>query len=621
MVNLIENTTDEKLLEAYQSIRRREHKLIHDLLPILSKIDTLDEERVNQVRDAMFHTDHPYLMVLVGPFNAGKSSLVNALMGSDELLKIGATPTTDSIQILRWGEEAERMESGGEVDTVFYPSPLLKKVSLVDTPGLESVFKSHEQTTRKFLHRADVVLLIMMATQAMTANNLETIQMFKEYGKKVIIVVNQCDLLSETEQQEIEDFVRSESKSKLGVQPEIWMLSAKDGFAAYQDDGTRDEIAWEASGMQAIVSYIDQQLGDANRLRQKLQTPLQIVQNVHGKALGAVKQNQSALDHYQSINENIDQQLVAQRRGQDKSIRELNTEIEAQFQEISSRSQIALSEIFKLTRAIQSLFGGIFQLIGLTRIFGGLRNTSHVEKAFKLHDVFQPMDEIDKIVDKIGPRLEGQDMQDIDDLVKYGQAEITKLPEDLQDKVIGSIQAPVKYVRDHIQNLEEQLEPIEQSARKLEVQQLEDALRNTLLYLAAWQLIVFTLFFAFTQLSADMDDTGLRFLIMLVLPLSALLGFLMLPIRGRMIHTKFANRLNTLSQQYQSTISTAADKQIDYGIQLRKDTIAPLTRLIEAQTSIHKEQLESLRSSEQVIVSIESDLNSLGKRKVLGVTL
>jgi small GTP-binding protein len=618
---LIENTSDEKLLEAYQSIRRREHKLIHDLLPILSKIDTLDEERVNQVRDAMFHTDHPYLMVLVGPFNAGKSSLVNALMGSDDLLKIGATPTTDSIQILRWGEEAERMESGGEVDTVFYPSPLLKKVSLVDTPGLESVFKSHEQTTRKFLHRADVVLLIMMATQAMTANNLETIQMFKDYGKKVIIVVNQCDLLSETERQEIEDFVRSESKSKLGVQSDIWMLSAKQGLTAYQNDGIRDDEVWEASGMQAVESYINQQLGDANRLRQKLQTPLQIVQNIHSKAIDAVKQNQSTLDNYQSINENIDQQLIAQRRGQDKSIRELNAEIETQFQDISKRSQVALLDIFKLSRALQSLIGGIFQLIGLTRIFGGLRNTSHVEKAFKLNDVFTPMEEIDKTVDKIGPRLEGQDMQDIDDLVKYGQAEITKLPADLQDKVIGNIQAPVKYVREHIQKLDEKLDPIEQSARKLEVQQLEDALRNSLLYLAAWQLIVLTLIFAFSQLSTGMEDTGLRFLILLVLPLSSVLGFLMLPIRGRMIHAQFANRLNTLSQQYQNTISTAADKQIDYGIQLRKDTIAPLTRLIEAQTSIHKEQLENLRSSEQVIISIESDLNSLGKRKLLGVTL
>ncbi|PJF20372.1 MAG: hypothetical protein CUN56_16505, partial [Phototrophicales bacterium] len=131
-----------------------------------------------------------------------------------------------------------------------------------------------------------------------------------------------------------------------------------------------------------------------------------------------------------------------------------------------------------------------------------------------------------------------------------------------------------------------QLEPIEQSARKLEVQQLEDAFRNTLLYLAAWELIIVVLGILFWQLSGGMEDGGLRTLILLMLPLMAILGFLMLPIRGRMIHAQFANRLNTLSQQYQNTIATAAEKQIEYGIQLRKDTIAPLTRLIEAQTAI-----------------------------------
>lgn len=617
---MIENTTDEKLLEAYQSIRRREHKLIHDMLPVLTKIETLEQEQVDQVRDAMFHTDHPYLMVLVGPFNAGKSSIVNALMGSDDLLKIGATPTTDSIQILRWGEKAERMESGGEVETVFYPSELLKKVSVVDTPGLESVIKSHEVTTRKFLHRADVVLLVMMATQAMTSSNLDTMRMFKEYGKKVIIVVNQCDLLDESERQEIEEFIRNESKSKLGTQPEIWMLSAKQGIEAYNGE-TRDTTLWDTSGMDQIETYIDQQLNDASRLRQKLQTPLQIVQNVHSKALDAVKENQKALSHYQSINENVDQQLKTQRAGQEKSVKEINAEIDVQFKEIGKRSEGALMEIFKLSRAVQSLIGGIIQLIGLTRLLGGLTKTNQIEKTFKRHNVFQPMDEIDNIVDKLGPRLEGQDMQDIDDLIKYGQSEVHKLPDDLQDKVIGNITAPIKYVRDHIQKLETQLEPIEQSARKLEVNELEDAFRNTMLYLAAWELIALTLFIAFTQFSGGMEDGVLRLLILIVIPLIAILGFLMIPIRGRMIHKQYVERLDMLSEQYQKTITTAAGKQIDYGIQLRKDAIAPLTRLINAQTSIHDEHLESLRNSEQVIVSIESDLNSLGKRKLLGVAI
>ncbi len=617
---MIEQATDEKLLQSYHAIRQREHKLIHDLLPILSKIDTLGEEHIDQVRDAMFHTDHPYLMVLVGPFNTGKTSIVNALMGSQSFLKIGATPTTDSIQILRWGEEAERMESGGEVDTVFYPSPLLRKVSLVDTPGLESVFRSHEQKTRQFLHRADIVLLVMMATQAMTASSLESMQMFKEYGKKVIIVVNQCDLLNAHEKNEVEEFVRTQSQSKLGVQPEIWMLSARQGLSACHHHG-RDEKVWRASGMSQIEAYINRQLGDASRLRQKLQTPLQIIQNVHSRALHAVKQNQKALSHYQGIRENIEGQLAAQQREQDKSVRELNLELEAQFQEISQRSQVALQEIFKLSRGVQSLFGGLLQFIGLTRIFGWGRKSSHIERAFLAHKVFEPHEEIDRIVSKLGPRLEGQDMQDIDGLVKYGRGEVMKLPADLQDKVIGDIRAPVKYDRQHTQQLDSLLQPIEKSIKTLELQQLEDAFRNSLLYLAAWELIIITLLIAFLRFSPSMEDDILRLLVMLIIPLTGFLGFVMLPMRGQMIHARFDHRLNVLSRQYQNTITGTADKQIQYGIQLRRDAIAPLTRLIEAQTQIHNEQLEKLRESEQVMMSIESDLNSLGKRKLLGVSL
>jgi small GTP-binding protein len=590
------------------------------MLPVLTKIEALGQDNVDQVRDAMFHTDHPYLMVLVGPFNTGKSSIVNALMGSDHLLKIGATPTTDSIQILRYGETAERMESGGEVETVFYPSDLLKKVSVVDTPGLESVIKSHEVTTRRFLHRADVVLLVMMATQAMTSSNLDSMRMFKEYGKKVIIVVNQCDLLSASERQEIEDFIRSESKSKLGAQPDIWMISAKQGLEA-TNDGARDAALWEASGMGQIESYINQQLNDASRLRQKLQTPLQIVQNVHSKAFHAVQENQKALSHYQSINENIDQQLKTQRSAQEQTVAEINAEIDAQFKDIASRSQGALLDIFKLSHAIPSMLGGLIQLIGITRLLGRLTKTNRIEKTFQQHKVFQPMDEIDVIVDKLGPRLEGQDMQDIDNLIKYGQSEINKLPNNMQDKVIGSITAPIKYVRDHIQKLNPQLEPIKHAAQTLEVNELEDVFRNTMLYLATWELIALTLFVAFIQFSSNIENVGLSILILILIPLLAVMGFFIMPLRGRMIHKRYESRLNTLSEQYQKTIKTAAGKQIDYGIQLRKDAIAPLTRLIHAQTTIHDDHLESLRQSEQVITSIESDLNSLGKRKLLGVTL
>ena len=93
-------------------------------------------------------THHPFLMVMAGPFGSGKSSVINALLG-EEVMEVGPIPTTDHIVILRKGPDIQRTRAG-DVETVFHPSPLLENLSLVDTPGLESVFRTHDEVTRRF---------------------------------------------------------------------------------------------------------------------------------------------------------------------------------------------------------------------------------------------------------------------------------------------------------------------------------------------------------------------------------------------------------------------------------------------------------------------------------------
>jgi GTP-binding protein EngB required for normal cell division len=377
----------------------------HELITICSRsprIDNLDEERVAQVRDALFHADHPFLMVFVGPFSSGKSSIINALLGRGDVLRVGPVPTTDRISILRWGEEAQRMDSGGEANTVFYPSLLLKKVSFVDTPGLESVFKAHEEVTRKFLHRSDVVLMVMLATQAMTASNLEYLQALKQYGKKVIILVNQVDLLTPEEVETVCNYILEQSEARLGVRPEVWPVSARLGLGA-NHDGQRGEAEWRASGLYKIEEYVDRQLNDADRLRQKLQTPLQITQNVHQTAMSAVKANQAALDHYQSIAENIDQQLAACKREQEKTVREVNAEIGEKFGEAAMRGSEAIRDLFRFSQALKSAGRGTMELLGVARLLRRARRPAYIRAAFERRKAFEPNGELPSVADKLGP--------------------------------------------------------------------------------------------------------------------------------------------------------------------------------------------------------------------------
>lgn len=611
-----------KLALDYEAIRRREYELITKLLDVLPKVDNLSEDRVAQVRDALFHADHPFLVVFVGPFSSGKSSIINALLNKPDLLRVGPIPTTDRISILRWGEELQSMSSGSEVDSVFYPSPLLQKVSFVDTPGLESIFQRHEETTRKFLHRADVVLLVMLATQAMTSRNLEYLQTLREYGKKVIILINQADLLTLEEAETVREYVSDQSQGKLGYVPEVWMVSAKQGLAARQN-GEVDQEAWKASGLNKIEEYIDKQLGDIDRLRQKLQTPLQISQNVSQVALDTVRSNQAIIDRYQSISKNVEQQLSAQKREQDRIIRDTTDEISEKFGAASMRGSEAIQDIFRFTRAFGSLARGLLELVGLAGLVKRARGGSYTKLAFERYKVFEPIDELPAVVDRLGPRLEGQDVQDMDDLVKYAQREINDLPPAISQKVIGTVQSPLHYDRSFLQKVRGDLEVIENEAREVETEKLDRTLRNTLIYLAVWEILVviFAIALIGTWGSFDQNQPGLSLALLAFLFALALLGLLLMPLRGRLLETSYTNRMLGLQARYIETLSKSADKQVAHGMELRRDTLKPLTRLIEAQTQTQTEQLSHLQAVQQEMMSIETDLTALGKKRLLGLEL
>jgi ribosome biogenesis GTPase A len=616
---LANDNHDAKLATDYEAIRRREYELITSLLETLPKVDNLDEERVSQARDALFHADHPFLAVFVGPFSSGKSSIINALLGETDLLPVGPIPTTDHITILRWGEQPQRMRSG-EVDTVFHPSQLLKKLSFVDTPGLESVFQKHEETTRKFLHRSDVVFLVMLATQAMTARNLEYLQMLQDYGKTVIVLINQADLLSPEEAESVRKYVTEQSQSQLSVKPEVWLISARKGLEA-RKQGTLDQELWQASGLNRIERYVDEQLSDVARLRQKLQTPIQIIQNVNQSALTSLRTNQAALDQYRSISENLDGQLAAQKRELERNIRDITEEVSAKFGAAAMRGSEAIRDIFRFSGALGSLLRGLLELVGLAGVVVR-RSGSYIGTEFEKHKAFEPIKELPEAVDNLGPRLEGKDSQDMDDLVKYARREIEGLPPAIRTKVIGNIQPPLKYDRVALQEVRPELEKLEDEARVVETGRLETTLRNTLLYLAAWEiiLVVFAIvLFNFWGNLAGPNQSPLPLILLILLLGLGLLGLAFMPLRGRMLESAYTNRMLNLQGRYNEALNRAANKQVEYGMRLRRDAVGPLTRLVETQTQIQTEQLTRLQAAQQEITGIETELAALGSKKLLGI--
>ncbi len=600
------------ILVAYDDLRRRENTALLRLVDTLPRVDGLEPELMAQARDAVFHSDHPFLLTLIGPFGVGKSSLINALLG-DEILVTGPVPTTSQVAILRYGEAFEKAGAQDGVETIFHPAPLLRQISLVDTPGLESVFAQHSERTDAFLHRSDWVVLVMLATQALSASNLKYLETLKSYGKHVLVVVNQVDLLDDEQQATVRDFVVEQSSLHLGTEPDVFLVSARQGLAARRANPP-DAVAWQASGMAAFEDYLTGALDDRERLRQKLQTPLQIARNVLTKAQTAVKRQQQALDRHRSVQENIDAQIGVARQQQESLVEASLSQVAGVFAEASMRGEDAIRELFQPTRALGQFTAGLGELLGLARIARGLGRPSRAQTAFDTHEVMQPLDELAKIVGDLGPRLEGRDMQDLDDLATHTTQAIKALPEPLQNRVIGEVRPPVSYNREPLRRIRAELDEIEREARKVEPGRLDQAVRNSLVLLAGWELAVVVAIVLLGVLAVDWSNVGVPILLVLGALGLMLIGVAVMAFRGNRIAKTFSQRMFELAQRYQTVVKEAAAEQINSGVRMRQDVAAPFTRLIAAQTARQSELAGDLRRMEEEFAAFAGEIGGFWER-------
>ncbi|WP_299430260.1 dynamin family protein [uncultured Meiothermus sp.] len=178
------------------------------------------------LKQALLDLDGPFLLVIAGEFNSGKSSLLNALLGGD-FLKEGVTPTTDRINLIGYGPEPRLEPHSPELVVIQLPHALLKDVRLVDTPGTNAILQHHQVLTEKFLPRADLILFVTSADRPFTQSEADFLDFIRAWGKKVLLIINKMDLLTEAELQQVLEFVQKGADQTLGHVPPIFSVSAR----------------------------------------------------------------------------------------------------------------------------------------------------------------------------------------------------------------------------------------------------------------------------------------------------------------------------------------------------------------------------------------------------------
>lgn len=274
-------------------------------------------QAIEQLRQAELDLDEPFLLVIVGEFNAGKSAFINALLG-ESVLREGVTPTTAVVTRVRHAASTIERRNG-DILEVGFPLDLLKDVVVVDTPGTNAILREHEAITTQFVPRADLVLFVTSADRPFTESERLFMQHIRDWGKKVVVVLNKIDLLSSGQIDEQVEFVSDGVERLLGFRPAVFPVSARQALLGRAADNASDRAASAtASRFDTLEEFVRSTLDERGRLALKLTSPLGVADRVARTFVMAAEEKLALLSADVELVESIDRQLSEYRASMDR---------------------------------------------------------------------------------------------------------------------------------------------------------------------------------------------------------------------------------------------------------------------------------------------------------------
>ena len=157
----------------------------------------------------------------------GKSSFVNALVRED-VCEVAPGPCTSSIQELVYGAERKVTSLGQYWERLYLPKEVLREMTMVDTPGTNSIIQNHETITENYIPQSDLVVFVISAANPHTKSAWELLTLIsKEWHRKMVFVLQQADRASENELTTNLELVKQYARERHVENPTVFTLSAK----------------------------------------------------------------------------------------------------------------------------------------------------------------------------------------------------------------------------------------------------------------------------------------------------------------------------------------------------------------------------------------------------------
>ena len=213
----------------------------------------------------------PFLFVVSGEVNAGKSTLFNGLFGHD-LCPINVLPETDRVIRYQHGNPPRDVAISPLHEERHRPLEFLRDFILIDTPGTNSAVRDHQQTTARFLPAADLIFFVFPVTNPWGASTWDFISEFApETLQQVVFIIQQADLREPADLNVILGHMADLAMKRIGRVPPIFAVSGKLACEAKRATPVATELL-EASGYPELESFITRNVCESPRRQNAIET-------------------------------------------------------------------------------------------------------------------------------------------------------------------------------------------------------------------------------------------------------------------------------------------------------------------------------------------------------------
>ncbi|MGA2211476.1 MAG: dynamin family protein [Acidimicrobiales bacterium] len=317
------------------------------------------------------------VVLVAGEDKRGKSSLVNALLQRPNMSPVGVDAVTgapisfsysetEHAAVQRYGEQADeevdfetarqlatiqgnpRNEAGIRSVLLGIPSPLLRHINLVDTPGVGGLHSGHAELTLQSLQFADALLFVSESGAQFRAAELEFLRRASARIDTVVIVFTKIDANRGWRQILADNTAIFHEQAPRFVSCPIVPVSSLLALRSYESDDEDDAAEMLAeSGIPQLQAALQQfvvaraaVLRDANVLREVVR-PLAVAERSLNEKLGLISPSGDAKQRLEAEQ----QRLKELNEGKLELPRRLDTEIRKLTLQRTEETAAGLTEI------------------------------------------------------------------------------------------------------------------------------------------------------------------------------------------------------------------------------------------------------------------------------------